>query len=264
MIIKGICFWIVIFIICGLFVDHIFSRKEAHEQKFIEFDEDIARIKAMYEREAKQKSELLKERQELSERIEHEIKRGESAKLLIADTLSLPPEVESKRLRLTVEKGLKKETSSPSISSETKQIFWDQTPVEQELKVGDWITIDGYPAGLVGAEAVRTNGVVTGFRWSDNKLWGDQSMLVIASQPTGYSGPTDRIVNMVGFIENPSSNEKVARVNKAYIQKWDSSDSALVRVTAQISQISLPDPTNRYPEQWGIDLTSIDVELVKE
>ena len=80
MIIKSICFWIVIFIFSGLFMNHIFSRKEAYEQRLIELDEDIARIKAAYEREAKQKSELLKERQELSKKVEYETQKVKSAK----------------------------------------------------------------------------------------------------------------------------------------------------------------------------------------
>ena len=252
MIIKSICFWIVIFIFSGLFMNHIFSRKEAYEQRLIELDEDIARIKAAYEREAKQKSELLKERQELSKKVEYETQKVKSDKLLLAAKVEteLPPS---------------EKTSSASVEQViAKQIFWDQTPAEQGLNVGTWITIDGYPAGLIGAEIVGANGVITGWKWTNNKLWGDQAMVVIASQPTGYSVPADRIVNMVGFIEKPSSNKKVGRVNEAYVQKWGSSDSALIRVTAQISQISPPDPTNRYPGQWGVDLTDIDVEFVKE
>ena len=252
MIIKGICFWIVIFIVCGLFMNHIFSRKEAYEQRLIELDEDIARIKAAYEREAKQKSELLKERQELSKKIEYETQRVKSAKLLLAAKVEMELPTTEKASSSYVERVV------------AKQIFWDQTPAEQGLNAGDWITIDGYPAGLIGAETIGTNGVITEWKWTNNKLWGDQAMVVIASQPTGYSAPADRIVNMVGFVEKPSLNKKVGRINEAYVQKWSSSDSALIRVTAQISQISSPDPTNRYPGQWGVDLIDVDVELVKE
>ena len=122
MIIKGICFWIVIFIVCGLFMNHIFSRKETHEQRIIELDEDIARIKAAHEREAKQKSELLKERQELSKKIEHEIERGESAKLLLGVNVETESPPAGKTPPTSVEKVV------------TKQVFWDQTPAEQGLE----------------------------------------------------------------------------------------------------------------------------------
>ena len=248
MIIKGIYFWIVILIVCGLFMNHIFSRKEAYEQRIIELDEDIARIKAAHEREGKQKSELLKERQELSKKIEHEIERGESAKLLLG-------------VNVERESPLAGETSSTHVEKIiAQQVYWDQTPAEQGLEVGDWITVEGYPASLIGAEFVGTNGDITGWKWANYKVLGDQ--IIIASQPTGSSVPADRIVDMIGYIEKPSSNKKVARVNEAYVQKWGSSDNVLIRVTAQISQISPPDPTNRYPGQWGINLTDVDVELV--
>ena len=145
-----------------------------------------------------------------------------------------------------------------------KACTWDQTPAEQGLKVGDWVTIVGYTGGLIGAEAIGTNGVITGWKWTDNKIWGDQAFVDFVSQPTGLSAPADRIVNIVGFVEKPSSNREVARINEAYVKKWHEEKKGLVRVTGEISDISEPDPTNRYPGQWGMNLkTSVFVELVE-
>jgi hypothetical protein len=145
-----------------------------------------------------------------------------------------------------------------------KASTWDQTPAEQGLKVGDWVTIVGYTGGLIGAEAIGTNGVITGWKWTHNKIWGDQAFVAIVSQPTGLSAPADRIVNIVGFVEKPSSNREVARINEAYVKKWHEEKKGLVRVTGEISDISEPDPTNRYPGQWGMNLkTSVFVELVE-
>ena len=145
-----------------------------------------------------------------------------------------------------------------------KASTWDQTPAEQGLKVGDWVTIVGYTGGLIGAEAIGTNGVITGWKWTHNKIWGDQAFVAIVSQPTGLSAPADRIVNIVGFVEKPSSNREVARINEAYVKKWHEEKKGLIRVTGEISDISEPDPTNRYPGQWGMDLkTSVSVELVE-
>lgn len=153
----------------------------------------------------------------------------------------------------------------PPETGKVKQIVWDKIPTEQGLKIGDWITIEGYPAGLIGAEAISKNGVVTGYKWNEaNALFGDMAMIVIASQPIGYSVPADRIVNIVGFVKKPSSNRGVQQANEAYIKKWDTPEGVLIRVSGEISRISSPDPTNRYPDQWGVDLEAgLSVEFVE-
>lgn len=148
---------------------------------------------------------------------------------------------------------------------EAKQIFWDKTPPEQRLKVGDQITIQGYiNSGFIGAEAIGRNGVISGWKWSDNQFWGDRAFISIVSQPTELSAPIDRIANIMGFIESPSSNKEVARINNDLVKSWHDPEKGLIRVNGQIFRISPPDPTNRYPGQWGVDLTDIDVELVEE
>lgn len=242
MIIKGICFWIVILIISGLFMNHIFSRKETHEQRIIELDEDIARIKAAHEREAKQKSELLKERQELSKKIEHEIERGESAKLLLGVNVETESPPAGKTPPTSVEKVV------------TKQIFWDQIPAEQGLEVGDWITVEGYQDAFIGARIRVQNGISYGLEWTVSGL------IDLTSKPTAFSAPSDGINHIIGAIENPRENEIVVRINEALLRE----ETVLIRVTGQIYQITRPNEMDRYLNQWGVILKeSVYVEFME-
>lgn len=232
MIIKSICFWIVVLIISGLFMNHILSRKEAHEQRIIDLDKDIAQIKAAYEREAKQKSELLKEHQELSIKVEREIERGESAKLLLGANVGteLLPSGEM--------------SSTPVEKVVTKQVFWDQTPAEQGLEIGDWVTVEGYQDAFIGANIRVEDGVKYSLEWTVSGL------IDITSQPTAFSAPDDRINYIVGSIDNPRKNESVVRINEVLLYE----ETVLIRVTGQIYQINAPHEMDRYPNQWGVIL----------
>ena len=82
MIIRSFCIWIVLFFLLVFIMNPITSRSAAHRQRLIELEKDIAEIKDAYGLEKKLKSELIKQREELSKKIEAEIKRGESAKRL--------------------------------------------------------------------------------------------------------------------------------------------------------------------------------------
>ena len=232
MIIKSICFWIVIFIVCGLFMNHVFSRKETHEQRIIELDEGIARVKAAYERKVKQKSELLKERQELSKKIECEIERGESAKLL----LGVNVETESPPT--------KKTSSTPIEKVVAKQVVWGQTPMEQGLEIGDWVTIEGYQDAFIGASTRIEHGVNYGLEWTGSGL------INITSQPTAFSAPGDGIHYIIGSIDNPRKNEIIVRINEALRHE----ETVLIRVTGQIYQLKAPHEMDQYPNQWGVIL----------
>ena len=75
MIIRSICIWVALFAILAFLMPPNTSR-----QKLIELNERIESIQAAYEREKNLKVELLKQRQELSKKIELEIERGQSAK----------------------------------------------------------------------------------------------------------------------------------------------------------------------------------------
>ena len=245
MIIKSICFWIVILIISGLFMNHIFSRKEAHKQRLIDLDENIARIKAAYDRESKQKSELHKERQELSIKIDREIERGESAKLLLGANVEteLPPAV--KTSSILVEKVV------------AKQVFWDQTPAEQGLNVGDWITIEGYQDAFIGARIRVQNGINYGLEWNDSWFGG---LISITSQQTAFSAPGDGINDIIGSINNPRENEIVVRINETLLHE----ETVLIRVTGQIYQLNAPHEMDRYPNQWGVILKEgVSVEFME-
>ena len=242
MIIKGIYFWIVILIVCGLFMNHIFSRKEAHEQRLSDLDEDIAQIKAAYERDSKQKSELLKERQELSKKIEHEIERGESAKLLLGVNVETESPPAGKTSSTHVEKII------------AKQVYWDQTPAEQGLAVGDWITVEGYQDAFIGAHIRVQNGINYGFEWTVSGL------IDLTSQPTAFSAPGDGINHIIGAIESPRENEIVVRINEALLRE----ETVLIRVTGQIYQLNAPHGMDRYPNQWGVILKeSVYVEFME-
>ena len=83
MIIRSICIWIAVFAVWGLLMNPVISREEAHEQKLTDLENSIVQVKKDYEREQNQKSELLKQREELSKKIENEIERGKSVKRLL-------------------------------------------------------------------------------------------------------------------------------------------------------------------------------------
>ena len=80
MIIRSICIWFVLFFALVFLMNPVTSREREHEKKLIELDEGIARVQVAYEQEKNQKGELLKQRQELSKKIELETARGQSAK----------------------------------------------------------------------------------------------------------------------------------------------------------------------------------------
>ena len=81
------------------------------------------------------------------------------------------------------------------------------------------------------------------------------------SNPSGLSVAEDRIVNMLGFIKISPQIKNIASINYLY---FNQGESPLIWVIAKIAQIDSPDPTNRYPGQWGINLTDIQVGLVSE
>ncbi len=78
MIIRSICIWVALYAILA-FLMYPGPPRE-HEQKLIELNARIARVQAAYEREKNLKVELLKQRQELSKKIERQTARGQSAK----------------------------------------------------------------------------------------------------------------------------------------------------------------------------------------
>lgn len=123
---------------------------------------------------------------------------------------------------------------------------------------GDWIAIRGYPVGFIGASL--TDGG-TQLKWNDTFLPEDMTSFGLVSNPNELSVAEDRIVNMLGFIKIPPQIKSIASINYLYLNQGE---SPLIWVVAKIAQIDPPDPSNRYPSQWGINLTDIQVGLVSE
>ncbi|MYA70233.1 hypothetical protein F4009_21345 [Candidatus Poribacteria bacterium] len=129
---------------------------------------------------------------------------------------------------------------------DAKQISWDLTPVEQELEVGDWISIEGYQDDLIGA-TVAEHAATRVLKWNDSSaLYGTNGMVDIVSQATGLPAPDDRIVSVVGLVENPREDETVVQINKALLRE----QTVLIRATGQIDHIS----GDKSPKRWIVFL----------
>ena len=85
MVIRSICIWIAVFIVWILLMTPATSRQEAHEQKNLELEKNIAKTKIEYKREENYKSKLMKHRDQLAEQIQYKIKTGEEAIRLLKE-----------------------------------------------------------------------------------------------------------------------------------------------------------------------------------
>ncbi|MXV74491.1 hypothetical protein F4Z99_09450 [Candidatus Poribacteria bacterium] len=149
----------------------------------------------------------------------------------------VPPDQES------VAAGEKEKTAPPPA---VKQVDWDLTPTEQELEVGDWISIDGYQDDLIGA-TIEKHAATRVLKWNDpSALYGTNGMVAITSQSTGLSAPSDRIVSVVGLVENPRENETVVEINKALLEE----QTVLIRAIGQIDRIA----GAKTPKRWTVFL----------
>ena len=129
---------------------------------------------------------------------------------------------------------------------EAKQISWDLTPTEQELEVGDWISIEGYQDDLIGA-TVEESAATRVLKWNDSSaLYGTNGMVDITSQATGLPAASDKIVSVVGLVENPRENETVVQINKALLQ----AQTVPIRATGQIDRIG----ADKSPKRWIVFL----------
>ena len=154
---------------------------------------------------------------------------------------TLESEASSEQAPVEIEENA--ETSSPP---DAKQISWDLTPAEQELKVGDWVSIDGYQDDLIGA-TVAQEGATRVLKWSEpSDLFGTNGMVEIVSQSTGLPAPEDRIINVAGLAENPRENETIVQINKALLQE----QTIRIRVIGQIDRIA----GDKTPKRWKVFL----------
>ena len=232
MILRSVCIWALVFVIWSFLMSLIVSYDNSHEQRLAEIEKEIMQVRSEYEGEQNHKSRLLKQHEELSKKIEHEIERGESAKLLLGANVETESPSEGKMSTIAVEKVV------------TKQVVWDQTPAEQVLEIGDWVTIEGYQDAFIGASIRVENGINYGLEWTVSGL------IDITSQPTALSAPGDGIHHIIGSIDDPRGNEIVVRINEALLYE----ETVLIRVTGQIYQLNAPHEMDRYPNQWGVIL----------
>lgn len=139
--------------------------------------------------------------------------------------------------------------------SEAKQIDWDLTPAEQKLEVDDWILVEGYQDDPIGA-TVEKSAATRVLKWNDSSaLYGTNGMVDITSQPTGLPAPEDRIISVVGLVENPRENETVVQINQALLRE----QTVLIRATGQIARIG----GDKTPKRWIVFLKKgVHVDLV--
>ena len=129
---------------------------------------------------------------------------------------------------------------------DAKQISWDLTPTEQELEVGDWISIDGYQDDLIGA-TVEQSDATRVLKWNEpSDLFGTNGMVEIVSQSTGLPAPEDRIMSVAGLVENPRENETIVQMNETLLQE----QTIRIRVIGQVDRIA----GDKTPKRWTLFL----------
>ena len=164
------------------------------------------------------------------------------------------PEPETSSEQASVAVGEKEETAP---LSEAKQVDWDLTPAEQALEVDDWISIEGYQDDLIGA-TIEKSAATRVLKWNDaSALYGTNGMIDITSQSTGLPAPSDRIISVVGLVENPRENETVVQINNVLLQE----QTVLIRATGQIARIG----GDKSPKRWIVFLKKgVHVDLAGE
>ena len=153
------------------------------------------------------------------------------------------PEPETPSEQASVAVGEKEETAP---LPEAKQVDWDLTPAEQALEVDDWISIEGYQDDLIGA-TIEKSAATRVLKWNDaSALYGTNGMIDITSQSTGLPAPSDRIISVVGLVENPRENETVVQINNVLLRE----QTVLIRATGQIARIG----GDKSPKRWIVFL----------
>ena len=139
------------------------------------------------------------------------------------------------------------ENEQTSLPPETKQISWDLTPAEQGLEADDWISIEGYQDDLIGA-TVEQYDATRVLKWNDpSHLFGTNGLIDIVSQSTGLPASGDKIIGVLGLVENPRENETVVQINKILLQE----QIVLIRVVGQVDRIIGGD---KLPKRWTVFL----------
>ncbi len=162
------------------------------------------------------------------------------------------PEVPSEQKPIAAEEN---EKTAPL--PEAKEVDWDLTPAEQELEVGDWISIEGYQDDLIGA-TVGQSGTTRVLKWNEpSALYGTNGMVDIASQATGLPAVSDKIISVIGLVANPRKNETVVQINKVLL--WE--QTVLIRAKGQIARIG----GDKSPKRWIVFLKKgVHVDLAAQ
>ena len=138
------------------------------------------------------------------------------------------------------------EDAEAPVLPDAKQVSWGFTPAEQELEVGDWISIEGYQDDLIGA-TVGQDGGTRVLKWNEpSDLFGTNGMVEITSQLAGLPASEDRIISVAGLVEDPRENETIVQINKTLL----SEQTIRIRVTGEIDHIT----GGKSPKQWSVFL----------
>ena len=162
-------------------------------------------------------------------------------------------------------------TEPPPPPIEYKRVDWDRTPEEQRLKVGDWITAQGQPDGLVGAlrkfkgdlrklydidplsgdyflSPLRNNVVqVFELDYGENGSIGVIRSLGVIPAKSPLP-PNIKIRSVVVFkIPNPAENPVFKQFNQLRLHGLDSITDIILR--GQIRRITSPEDKDGHPRQ---------------
>ena len=162
-------------------------------------------------------------------------------------------------------------TEPPPPPIEYKRVNWDRTPEEQRLKVGDWITAQGQPDGLVGAlrkfkgdlrklydidplsgdyflSPLRNNVVqVFELDYGENGSLGVIRSLGVIPAKSPLP-PNIKIRSVVVFkIPNPAENPVFKQFNQLRLHGLDSITDIILR--GQIRRITSPEDKDGHPRQ---------------
>ena len=151
---------------------------------------------------------------------------------------------------------------TPNSTVKSKWVVWDKTPAEQELKVGDWIRIEGWLDKFVAADGLLHRGRYVTWDWhKDTTVFGDSDGIAI--YPNSFFGtkPTDRIKAVYTYINNVSEKPIFSTLNNLLLEK----ETVQIEVIGQIKRIEPPHKRDQHPNHWEIGLEpNAEVRLWKD
>jgi hypothetical protein len=147
----------------------------------------------------------------------------------------------------------KKTTPQKSNTPEAKEINWELSPEEQNLKVGDLITVEGWQDTFIAAS----------WNLQTKTLESTESgNIFLYPTPTGKRTASFRITAIMAEVNPPrSNNNTIIRINRTLLQKKETSgwNAAIkIRVTAKISLIQ-SEP--RYQNSWFLMCSGTDADV---